>query len=420
MIKSSTIFYLLIFVPLIIVMVGMMLSVARRLFVGPLEVLIKGAKIIGSGNLEYRIQARGKGEVARLAASINKMAADLKEQQLTTQIERDRTKKIVDRLNVGVIMLDGQRRVVLANPQTREFLGTGRDNLARLCQLKVKRVRQDFVVTEPEERSLEISTIPIPPRPGQRERLLVVIYDVTRERQIERMKSEFISIASHQLRTPLSAIKWTLKMLTNGEMGELKSEQQLYLEKAYDSNERMIALVNDLLDVSRIEEGRLLFNFSDFDVKALLGDLIEQHRVLFDQNHLTIDIHTVKGKPLIVWGDPERLSLAFNNLIDNAIKFTPAKKSITISVESNKSLLTVTVADEGIGISAADQKKLCTKFFRAENAKKLQTQGTGLGLFIARNIIEKHHGSLTVKSRLGHGAKFICQLPLKKTSEEKN
>jgi len=233
-----------------------------------------------------------------------------------------------------------------------------------------------------------------------------------RQRYIDALKSEFVSIASHQLRTPLSIVKWILKMTLDGDLGEQNEEQQEFLRKAYTSNERMIDLVNDLLNVSRLEEGRMEFHIIEFQLDELLKEVIDQYKVLFVQKGIAIKTKFKGAKGVVIKGDREKLSLVFTNLVDNAVKFTRKGGSVTLSItrEKNKDV-SVSIADTGMGIDEKDRGKLFTKFFRSDTAKRMQTEGSGLGLFIAKSIMYKHNGKITVTSQLGKGTTFVCTLP---------
>jgi len=230
--------------------------------------------------------------------------------------------------------------------------------------------------------------------------------------EIDKIKSEFISIASHQLRTPLSIIKWTLKMFLNGDLGKLSKDQKNFLDKTYQSNERMIGLVNDLLDVSRIEEGNLEYQMVKFDLTALLSDVINQFKVLIKNKEIKFKTNIKQTPKILINGDPKKLFLLFNNLIDNAVKFTIKGGAISVTLSKDKKAVQIVIKDNGIGIGKSDQNKLFSRFFRAEQAIKMQTEGTGLGLFIAKNIIKKHKGQIKLVSQAGKGTSVTCKLPL--------
>lgn len=236
-----------------------------------------------------------------------------------------------------------------------------------------------------------------------------------REKTISAMKSEFISVAAHQLRTPLSAIKWTLRLIIDGDIGELTSEQKLFLQKGYDSNERMIHLVGDLLNSARIEEGRFGYTFVITDIVKVIEEIIEQLSIKAKERDVLIVLEKPENKVLNIKIDPSRINLAIGNLIDNAIKYNLPKGTVTVSLKEEIDYLKISIADKGVGIPKKSLDRLFTKFFRAENVVKLQTEGTGLGLFIVKNIIESHGGKIWAESEENKGTTFYVLLPLKES-----
>lgn len=234
-----------------------------------------------------------------------------------------------------------------------------------------------------------------------------------RERRIDALKAEFVSIASHQLRTPLSVIKWILKMIIDGDLGKNLSEEQFnFLQKAYQSNERMIGLVNYLLNVARIEEGRLEYHFTRFVITDLIKEVIDQYALAAERKDVRCIFDASNSSVCTMNADREKFSLALGNLIDNAIKFTPKRGLVKVSFrKQGDQECEIRVSDTGIGIEPEDRERLFTKFFRGENAKRMQTEGNGLGLFIVRNIIEEHNGTIAVLSEPGHGTVFTITMP---------
>jgi len=237
-----------------------------------------------------------------------------------------------------------------------------------------------------------------------------------RLRELDRLKSEFVTVAAHQLRTPLSGIKWALKAVINGELGPLNTEQRAYLLKAYEANDRVINLLRDMLLADQIEVGRL----ASSEIPVKLGDLLET-LILEMQNNaqakkITIDFQPPAKPYGRVSIDPKNMRIAFENLIENAIKYTRAGGTITIAIEPKESTILVRVADTGIGIPADAQKKVFSRFFRAPNAVREVTDGSGLGLFIVQRIVEKNHGKIWFESTEGVGTAFFIELPIIKES----
>lgn len=233
-----------------------------------------------------------------------------------------------------------------------------------------------------------------------------------REERIERLKSEFISLAAHQLRTPLSAIKWILRMLIDGDIGKLTKEQKEFLRRAYQNNERMITLINDLLNVVHIEEGRFLYNFTNQSIEAVIKKVVTDLEKTAKMNKVKV-VFEKPEKPLPqILVDAQKLELAIRNLLDNAISYSPEGENVTISLKSDKINIKVSVKDNGIGILPHQQQRVFTKFFRGDNAIKMETEGSGLGLFICKNIIEAHKGKIGFENG-EKGTTFYFTLPIK-------
>ncbi|OHA46651.1 MAG: hypothetical protein A3A80_02185 [Candidatus Terrybacteria bacterium RIFCSPLOWO2_01_FULL_44_24] len=233
------------------------------------------------------------------------------------------------------------------------------------------------------------------------------------EEKMNKLKSEFISIAAHQLRAPLSGIKWTFRMLLDEDWGAMTSEQKQAIERASTANERLIALVNELLDVSRIEEGRIGYNFKSAYIEKIIESVKEEFYLIALGKNIKLEfIHSPAPIPLIAI-DEERIGLAINNLLSNAINYTLAGGKITIKSEALEEEIRVSITDTGVGIPKDEIKKLFVKFFRASNVIRMQSSGTGLGLFIVKNIIERHGGKIWAESQEGHGSVFTFTIPFK-------
>lgn len=236
--------------------------------------------------------------------------------------------------------------------------------------------------------------------------------ELKRTKEVDRLKSEFISVAAHQLRTPLSAVKWTLKMMIDEDLGTLNPEQKTFLMRGYEGNERMIRLVNDMLNVVRIEEGRFGYDFSLIKLEDLVENVVQDFIPIVKNKHIDLVFKKPEKELPKVWADSTKMRLAISNLVDNAIKYTPEKGSVTIEIKQGKIDLEVSVKDTGLGIPSDQQKSMFTKFFRAENVVRVQTDGTGLGLFIVKNIIEKHKGKIWFASEENKGTTMYFTVPI--------
>ena len=225
------------------------------------------------------------------------------------------------------------------------------------------------------------------------------------------IKSDLISISAHQLRTSLSAMKWILKMFIDGDFGELTNEQKNYAGKALDSDNRMITFVNEMLSINHAEDTLAEIKVTTFDITKLIDEIIFD----FSGESYKKGVQLVFLKPeqtqLNISADQEKIRVVIQNLIENAIKYSKKESRILVSVSKKENMLEVSVHDNGIGIPKDEQANIFGKFFRAENAKKEDSVGSGLGLYTTKRIVEKHQGKIWFDSESSKGTTFYFQIP---------
>jgi len=229
--------------------------------------------------------------------------------------------------------------------------------------------------------------------------------------RLNKMKSEFVSIASHQLRTPLSAIKWETELLLTKFKKGLDKKQFKNIENIYSINQRMIRLVNDLLDIARIDQNRLILIKQKVDFLKIVEDVMEEIIPKAKLRNIEIEIDTKKELPMVV-GDKEKVQIVVENLFDNAVKYTNSGGKIRVKISKNKQYLEFEIKDNGVGIPEEQIGRVFEKFFRSDNATRYQTEGTGLGLYIAKNIVEQLGGKIWFKSIENVGSVFNFSLPI--------
>jgi PAS domain S-box-containing protein len=362
-------------------------------------------------------------EKARIA--LLNILEDVEEARGRAEEERDKTLTIIQNFADGLLVFDKVGKVSLINPQAESFfrikkeeiVGKSFSELVQFSDFKpiieavggeLKRVFRKEVPIRG-DLILEVTTVPMM-KGEEMVGTLMILHDVTREKEIERMKTEFVSISAHQLRTPLSAIKWTLKMFLDGDLGELTKEQREFLEKTYQSNERMINLINDLLNVTRIEEGRFLYKPVLADIVPICQSVIDSYKDEIEKRNLKFKFKKPKELPK-VRVDIEKISLAIQNLLENAIRYNKFGGEIEMVLKEKEKEIEFSIKDTGIGIPKDQQNRVFTKFFRGSNAMKMETEGSGLGLFITKNIIEAHGGRIWFESEEGKGTTFYFTLP---------
>lgn len=371
---------------------------------------------------EEIIRRRTKGLRKSRKALMN-ILEDVEEAKDEVEQERDKTAAMLDNLPEGILFFNSNKELSSINPQAREFFDlndkevvgqkveelkdTSLSQLIEVIGEGLEKVRRKELKLE-EGLIVEVTTVSMVR--AQKIGTLVLVHDVTREKRVQRMKTEFVSVAAHQLRTPLSGIKWTLKMLLEEELGELNEQQREFVEKTYKSNQRMISLINDLLNVSRIEEGRYVYEPEvtslENIVREVLGNLEEE----ITQGDIEL-VFDKPEEPTSIKVDTEKLRLAVKNLIDNAVRYSPEGGRVEVTIKQKKEEVQFSVEDSGIGIPEEQQDRIFSKFFRASNATHKQTEGSGLGLFITKNIIESHEGEIWFESESGEGTTFYFTLP---------
>ncbi len=272
----------------------------------------------------------------------------------------------------------------------------------------------DLSFSEP-QLELRVSTSQLSQIPGKPARFLKVIQNRTHEVTLLKTKSDFVSVASHQLKTPLTYINWGLEALGGDET--LSDANKEAVSGALKASRLLSEIIESLLDIARIEEGRFGYKFEQADISEILGQILE--RAMPEATRAGVRLYF--EKPTIqlpkVFIDPQRLSLAVSNLLDNGIRYNVKNGDVIVGAVQmeGKPFIEVSIKDTGIGIPPEELKKLFVKFFRADNAIKSQTEGTGLGLYITKNIIEAHGGEIRAESELNRGTIFYFTLPTDKS-----
>lgn len=245
-----------------------------------------------------------------------------------------------------------------------------------------------------------------------------VVRDITREQEIDHAKTEFVALASHQLRTPLTAMRWYSELLLKGKMGDLTKDQRRALEEIYDVNLRLIDLVGALLSVARIEIGTLAMTPEPSDIVQLARDVVFELRPTIAEKNLAFAEKYDSHIPLMQL-DPDLTRIIFQNILTNAVKYTPEGGKVKLEIEKRKQSILIIVSDNGYGIPKRQQRHMFSKLFRADNARQQDTDGTGLGLYIVKSIVANANGKIWFESEENVGTVFYVRLPLKGMSNSR-
>ncbi len=376
----------------------------------------------------------------RLGRIIERIKAERERNDLTSRLQEttNELNTIIESVGDAILTTDDNYTIMMVNRALSEMLALPEDEIAgrpcrevltcidekgnisceKECGLKqtIEKGTTSVgrsIIQNTEGKAITIESInsPLKSADGSIIGAVKAIRDVTKEVEVERMKNEFISTVSHELRTPLTPILGYIDLILKGDAGEINEIQEEFLELVSQNTERLSLLINDLLNIEKIESGKILMNLKKVSFSGLVLNAVKTMEPQAKQKGLEFvtDIQDdVEG-----YADPDKITQILSNLVSNAIKFTP-EGSITIKLHKNLGKVEISVIDTGIGISASDKKKLFTKFFRAEDAYTQNAGGTGLGLSIVKSLAEMHHGEIIVKSSLNKGSEFTVILPLKK------
>jgi two-component system phosphate regulon sensor histidine kinase PhoR len=337
--------------------------------------------------------------------------------------ERDRAGQILDALDDGVLLLDGAGRLLLANPAARSWFGLPGDLRPGLPAQRVLGMPQVTALAEqaaearapvvgnltlvfPEPRTLAMRAFPLADR-GPTGRIVVTMTDITQRRRLEVLRRDFVANASHELKTPVAAVRALAETLLTALPDDPEAGRR-FAERIGREAERLDILARDLLDLSRVERGTLDVEPVDLvglakEVAGGFSDLAEERR---------IRLHTELQPLVSMRGDRAQLGLLLSNLLDNALRHTSAKGSVCVRLEATGSRATLQVSDTGEGIPASELPRVFERFYRIDKARTRQTGGTGLGLAIVRHVAEAHGGTVRVDSELGRGSTFTVSLPV--------
>jgi len=360
---------------------------------------------------------------------VDERTLDLAEALAREHAEANRSQAILSGIADGVIVLGDNGQAIVANPaigrilerSTDAILGTDiqalmSDYVDELDQERIVQLLGDREMRRTSlkfgwgDKTLSVSFAPVADDVGRLAGTVAVFRDFTREAQIDQMKSDFISIVSHEMRTPLTSIKGYLDLVLMGAAGALGKQQTSFLAIARDNSIRLNQLVADLLDISRIESGKAELEVQVVSVGDVVDQVVDSLQKEFVDRDLTLTLDVPPDLPEL-FGDPSRIAQILTNLLSNAYKYTK-EGGATVRARASRHAIQVDVIDTGMGISSEDLDSLFSRFFRAQDMEVRQQPGTGLGLNITKSLVEMHGGEIWVESEPGQGSTFSFTLPL--------
>lgn len=400
----------------------------------PIENMRQQALRISEGVYNYPAEVYGYDELGELTMTINELAVKVKDAQESTESERQRLDGILRHMTDGVIGTDQRGRVLLVNDRALQLLNIRREqaighSILRLLNIESKIALKGLLQKDTEvminhsdkgvDSILKGEFSIIRRETGFVTGVVCVLTDVTEQEKTEQEQRDFVSNVSHELRTPLTSIKSYSEALSDGAWRDEKIAPQ-FLEVIQSESNRMIRMIANLLDLSKMDGGQITLQTDYVDLKRIINHIID--RLVFtlesDSNAGNYNfMREFTTRDIYVDVDQDRMTQVIDNILNNAIKYSPDGGTITVKIEDNHRSVIVRITDEGLGISKQDAEKLFDRFYRVDKARSREQGGSGLGLAISKEVIELHGGSIWVDSVEGEGSTFIFELPYTEFTE---
>jgi two-component system phosphate regulon sensor histidine kinase PhoR len=409
-------------------LLGVVLGWLTHRFTQPLRHLTQAAEQIAAGATEPRVFPTERDEIGQFGEVFNRMSEALAVRIARLEDDRQQLRAILGGMVEGVVALDAGQRILFANERAGLLLDlSGVSPVGRpFWEVVRHRPLLDAVrraLESPEPYRLEINWNGNSPRtltvhaarlPGELPRgAVLVLHDTTDLRRLERLRQEFVANVSHELKTPLSVIQICTETLIDGAVEDIEHRDG-FLEQIARQCDRLHALILDLLSLARIESGEEVFHFDSVPVEPVVHDCAERHRPRAEARDQSLLVQP--GPPVSVWADLDALDRILDNLLDNALKYTPPGGTIRVSWRVGEGLVHLEVADTGIGIPESDLPRIFERFYRVDKARSRELGGTGLGLSIVKHLVQALHGTVRASSTLDQGTTFTISLPPARSS----
>ena len=397
---------------------------ARR-FAHPLTALSRGADRLAGGDFTHHLHVSGGREFVRLARTFNGMTDRLAAAFAASERDRDQLRTILGGMIEGVVALDAAQRVLFANERAGVLLefdaekAVGRALWESTRQRSVREAVEAALAGGPQRQELawagasdKFLTLYVSRLTGAKAAgAVLVVHDNTDLRRLERLRQEFVANVSHELKTPLANIKSSVETLIDGAVDD-PAARGGFLAEIMDQATRQQVLIEDLLSLARIESAEHRQTPEKVGVDDAVHACLDRHRTRAEAKKLTLNgVATADTPPdLAVWADEEGLAQVLDNLVDNAIKYTPSGR-ITVRWRATSKSVSIEVEDSGIGIPADDQPRVFERFYRVDKARSREMGGTGLGLAIVKHLVQNMKGAVVLASEPGAGSKFVVTLP---------
>lgn len=402
-----------------------------RTITRPIIDMKRQAVVLGRGDFSRSVKVYGNDEIGQLASAFNELTNRLQDARATTEGEKRKLSSVLTHMTDGVIATDKSGKIILMNKRAEHMLDKKQEDvldteITKVLNLdKFMKLEDLFKFTDPilldfdnddEEIILEAHFSVIEKENGEQNGLIAVLHDVTEQEKIEEERREFVANVSHELRTPLTSMKSYLEALADGAIEDPEVAPR-FIHVTQTETERMIRLVNDLLQLSKMDSKDYHMNFASINLPQFVDQIMERFEMSTKNESITFK-HKIPDRDMFVYGDRDKLTQLMDNILSNAVKYSPEGGTITCALKAEKDRVLVSIKDEGVGIPKENIPFVFDRFYRVDKARTRNLGGTGLGLAIAKEIVTAHGGSIWVSSDWGKGTTISFALPLDEEAEQ--
>ncbi|OLO42161.1 cell wall metabolism sensor histidine kinase WalK [Alkalihalophilus pseudofirmus] len=403
---------------------AILIILIARTITGPIIDMKKQAHRMGKGDFTGHVRVYGRDEIGQLATSFNELTLKLKEANASTEREKKKLSSVLSHMSDGVIATDQNGNIILMNKRAEQLLETSSEEAYSKPLPDVLRLSETFAANELDDYSesilldfsdeeqdflLQASFSVIQKDNGPITGIITVLHDVTEREKIEHERREFVANVSHELRTPLTTLKSYLEALEDGAIEDIELASK-FLNVTQNETERMIRLVNDLLQLSKMDSKDYQFTFENVDFNHFLENIVDRFEMMAKEKNIKF-VRTIPRDLMCVDIDKDKITQVIDNIISNAIKYSPDGGNISIELLHQGNNLRLSISDEGVGIPRESQMKVFDRFYRVDKARARNIGGTGLGLAIAKELVHAHRGEIWVESEYGQGTTILFTLP---------
>lgn len=416
---------LIVFILIAVVVASFITYLTTKRIVRPIEEVMDVTKELSEKHYNARYSGQGFGEISKLGSTVNELAESLENQMLQIKQNDERLYELINHLVIGVMLLDNQRNIQMVNPamsrilgeDTSQLLGSsyveaiksyGLSHIIEQAYRRKKAQNNEIYFYYPEDKIVDANIVPINGKNLGELNVIVLLYDITEIRRLEKVRTDFVANASHELRTPVTALKGFAETLLDGAKEDKEILEQ-FLEIMLKESIRLDSIVNDILELSRVEQKQVPLKSENVRVKDAVESTFKLVRQKAENKHMKLIV--IEEDEMTIQTDLNRLKQVLANLINNAIVYTQEKGKVTVKIYRENEFAVIEVKDNGIGIPEDEQDRIFERFYRVDKARSRNSGGTGLGLSIVKYLVENLHGTISVSSKLGLGTAFTVKLP---------